>query len=71
MCSVKCVLNVLLMSSVLAATCFRTKKKKKKIKKNYKINFVQKATHIYVSIFYLINSNRLNIFVEIAAQNKH
>ena len=48
-------------------------KKNKKRKKEEKILqfFFLMATQKYVSIFYLTNSNKFNICLEIAAQTKH
>ena len=45
--------------------------KKKKRKKSYKINLVEKATQKYAGIFYLTSSNKLNFSVEIGTQNIH
>ena len=72
-CIVKRILNVLIKSYFLAATRSRTRRtrRRKKKKKSLKILFFEKATHKYISIFYMTNSNKLHICVKIATQNIH
>ena len=58
MCSVKCVFNVLVMSYFLAATFSRTKATRRRKREKKEKKKCLKATHLYVSIFYLKNSKK-------------